>query len=82
MSGEQIASQLEEVLEMVPGTLREDEEVRNLEHWDSLKLLEIISLADEQFQVQLDADQLARCITVGDIVRLIRASDVAGDSLQ
>ena len=66
--------QLEEVLEMSPGTFREDEEVRNLEHWDSLKLLEILALADEQLNVQVDADHLAKCVTLGDVLKLLKDS--------
>ncbi|HVC89757.1 MAG TPA: acyl carrier protein [Acidobacteriaceae bacterium] len=68
---DEFVPQLEQVLEISPGTLREDQEVRDLEHWDSLKLLEIIALADEQLEVQMDADYLSKCVTVGDMLKLI-----------
>jgi len=71
MNREQVISELEMLLDMNPGTLREDEEVRKLEHWDSLKLLEVIALADEQLHVQIDADRLASCVKVGDILKLL-----------
>ncbi len=74
-------SQLEEVLEMNPGTLREDEEVRGLKNWDSLKLLEIIAFADEQLHVQVDADRLAECVTVGAIIKLLTDSAAANGIL-
>lgn len=74
MDKDKFMPQLEEVLEMSRGSLREDVEVRNLEHWDSLKFLEVIALADEQLSVQLDADRLAKCVTVGDMLRLIQDS--------
>jgi len=82
MNREQIVPELEAVLEMSPGTLREDEEVRKLEHWDSLKLLEVLALADEQFHVQIEADRLAECVTVGDILKLLQDSTVANGPLK
>ena len=77
MNRKQIVSQIEELLEISPDTLREDEEVRSLEHWDSLKLLEIVALADEQLHVQIDADRLAKCVTVSDIIQLLEDSTAA-----
>ena len=77
MNREQIVPELEALLEMSPGTLREDEEVRSLEHWDSLKLLEIVALADEQLHVQIDADRLAKCVRIGDIIQLLEDSTPA-----
>jgi acyl carrier protein len=79
MDREESIAQLEMVLEMSPGSLREEDEVRSLEHWDSLKLLEIIALADEQFHVELDADRLARCARIGDILALLEASPAIKD---
>jgi acyl carrier protein len=77
MNRELIVSELEAVLEMSPGTLREDEEVRKLKNWDSLKLLEVIALADEQLHVQIDADRLAECVKIGDILKLLQDATVA-----
>jgi acyl carrier protein len=71
MNRVEFVPKLEEVLEIDPGTLHEEEEIRNLKHWDSLKLLEIIALADEQLHVQVNADHLAKCITVRDLLELI-----------
>ncbi len=70
------------VLEMGTGTLREDQNVRNLEHWDSLKLLEVLALADELLHVQIDADRLAKCVTVGDILKLLEESTATKDLQQ
>jgi acyl carrier protein len=67
-------TELETLLEVSPGTLREDEHVRDLEHWDSLTLLALLVLADEQLHVQLDMDRLAKCITIGDILKLLEES--------
>jgi acyl carrier protein len=82
MNREQFIPQLEMVLEMGTGTLREDQNVRNLEHWDSLKLLEVLALADELLHVQIDADRLAKCVTVGDILKLLEESTATKDLQQ
>lgn len=68
---DELAPHLEKVLEVAPGTLQQDMEVRTLKNWDSLKLLEILAFADEEFHVQVDADRLSKCSTVGDILKLL-----------
>ena len=71
MNRERFTTKLEKLLEVSPGELREEEQVRNLEHWDSLTLLGLLALADEQLQVQIDPDRLAQCVTIGDILNLL-----------
>jgi acyl carrier protein len=77
MDREQIISELETLLEISPGTLKEEEEVRKLKHWDSLKLLEIIAFADEELHIQVDANRLAECAKIGDILKLLQDTIVA-----
>lgn len=67
-------SHLEQILEMNPGTLQINQNVRELKTWDSLKLLEVIAFADSELHVELDAESLSKCGTVGDIVSLLSAS--------
>ena len=45
-----------------------------LENWDSLTVLEFLTLADEQYGVELEIDELSACDTVGDIGALIEKS--------
>lgn len=74
--------QLEEILEVQPGTLGSDQEVRHLKHWDSMKLLELVAFADDQLHVEIEADNLAKCVTAGDIIALLTdavASQIPGD---
>ena len=71
MDDKKLISEMEAVLEISPGTMRREELVRQLHNWDSMKLLEIMALADNDFHVHLDAEQLALCKTVGDILDLI-----------
>jgi acyl carrier protein len=76
-----VFSQLEHLLGIGAGTLNEDEEVRGLKNWDSLKLLEIIAFADEELHIEIDADHLAKCVTVGDILKLLKDAAAAKGKL-
>lgn len=42
-----------------------------LPHWDSMRLLEVIVLLDEQLGVNLNAGQLTKCQTAGQILALV-----------
>lgn len=42
--------------------------------WDSLAVVSTIALIDEEFNLQISADSLAECRTVGDIEALIRSA--------
>jgi acyl carrier protein len=82
MNRKHFINELETLLEVMPGTLREDQHVRNLEHWDSLALLGVLALADEQLHGQVDADRLAKCVTIGDILNLLEGSTVTKNPQQ
>jgi acyl carrier protein len=49
----------------------------DLPHWDSMRLLEVIVLLDDQLGITLNANQLSQCETAGQILTLIgnRLSD-------
>ncbi len=61
---------LDEVMETEPGTLQGSESLADFT-WDSMKSLEVITLADQQFGFTLSPDDLAKCETVNDLVRLV-----------
>ncbi len=74
MTQETFQLQVERVLQIPAGSLRKDQTIRDLEHWDSLKLLEILILAEEHYGIVIDEDRLAQCVTVGDILALVDTS--------
>ena len=74
MNRERFTTELETLLEVSPGELREEDQIRSLEHWDSLTLLGLLALADAQFNIQLNPDRLAGCVTIGDILNLLEES--------
>jgi acyl carrier protein len=50
-----------------------DTELHALDGVDSLRLLETVALAEEQFDVMVETGGLGQIETVGDIVRLVMA---------
>ena len=77
MNRPQFILQLEQTLEVEPGTLREDQKIRDLEHWDSLKLLQILMFAEERLGIEIDEDRLAKCVTFGDVLTLMTELEAA-----
>lgn len=44
------------------------------ERWDSMAVLAMIALIDEQFGVTVPPDMLSRCASVADVLTLVRQS--------
>lgn len=43
----------------------------HLKGWDSLSILEVMSMADSVYHVDLDPQQIAQCQTVSDLASLV-----------
>lgn len=64
-------AKLEFLLELEPGSILGTESLADeLEGWDSMAALQFIAMADRDLQTLLDADALAACQTVSDLVNL------------
>ena len=44
-----------------------DQELISFDCWDSLTILSIIAMLDESYGVKSTSEEIAKCITVGDI---------------
>jgi acyl carrier protein len=42
--------------------------------WDSLAIVSVMALVDDVFNVMLDGQSLAKCLTVADILQLVKAA--------
>ena len=73
MGQEEFVRALEEILEMDPGTLKDAAKLQDLEHWDSVAMVTLMSVVDEKCGVQLSPRRLAGCVTVSDVYQLTRA---------
>lgn len=62
---------LEEIMEVEPGTLKGGEHLQDLEDWDSLKVIEFLAYADEEFSLTISPKAIAECKTVGDLAALL-----------
>ena len=62
---------LEEVMDVDEGTLEETTELINVEEWDSLSVLTLISEMKKRFSINLSSQQIKEFETVGDICKII-----------
>lgn len=66
-----------ELLEEIKETLQRDEEIsfdmklEDIEEWDSLASIAMISLYDQLFELLITFDKLKKCKTVSDLVELV-----------
>jgi acyl carrier protein len=65
-------------LEIVIETLETDDDVSfetvltDLDEWDSLGILSLMSAIDDEFGVMLTSDAIAQCKTLGDLFEKIK----------
>lgn len=62
---------LEEMMELDEGLLTIDTKLENVEEWDSMAMLSLIVLMDEQFNKKLSGEQIKSFKTVGDIINFM-----------
>ena len=72
MTREEFLLQIDEILELKPGTLRGQEKLEDLKNWDSTALISLIAVAEASNGVPITPDQVVGCTTVGDLLRLAR----------
>jgi acyl carrier protein len=70
MTREEFLLQMDEILDLSPGTLKGHEKLQDLKNWDSTALISLIALADANNGVPIAPDQVVACTTVADILRL------------
>jgi acyl carrier protein len=75
MTREEFLLQMDEILGLRAKTLRGDEELGELENWDSTALISLIVLAETNNGAQISPDQVVSCTTVADLLRLAQVED-------
>lgn len=63
-----------EALEIDESMAKNDLKLDPEDNWDSIALLSVIASIDEEFDIQLDGDQLAACKSVSEILQLLKDS--------
>ena len=78
MTDNEIIELLEEALEVSPNTLTPETAIADVEDWNSLGWLSVMSLLDERFEVGLSAAEIRAMRTVADVLQHVRAKTAAG----
>jgi acyl carrier protein len=71
MSRDELLNKIAVLANRDAGSLKGPERLEDLEDWDSLAVLSVISLLDEQFHVVVPAATLHEAQTIDDIVNLV-----------
>jgi acyl carrier protein len=74
MSREEFLLQMDEILNLQPGTLRGPEKLEDVKNWDSTALIGLILLADANLSEPLTPEQVVACSTVEDLLRLAQVN--------
>jgi len=75
MNREEFLLRMDEMLGLQAGTLRGDEQLGELENWDSTALIGLIVLAETNNSARISPDQVVGCTTVADLLRLAQVED-------
>lgn len=70
MNSADFLRELDEMLELAPGTLTGDEKLVEVEGWDSLAVISFIALVDEKLGMVVEGEKLARAKTVADLLEI------------
>ncbi len=62
---------VEESLEMETNTLTGEEEIADLDGWDSMAVISLIALVDETFNITLEPEEIMESVIVNDLLKLI-----------
>ena len=77
MTKAEFLHKLEEIMELKTGSLAGNERLTDLDEWDSLKVVEFLALADEQFSLAVAPKAIAACKTIDDL-RALLGENVTG----
>lgn len=69
--------QLEDAINVAPGTIHENDCLESLEGWDSIAVISVMAMVEYSYGVTLDPNGMSQCRTVGDLIRLVQESPAA-----
>ncbi len=64
--------QMEDILEVNPGTIKLTDAFRDYDNWDSMANLSVISMLDDSFGVYIEAKDFKELITISDLLEEIK----------
>ena len=63
--------EFEKIINATEGSLSNGANLRDLEGWNSLAMVEFVAFVDSDFNITLDSDQLAKCESVEDLLAML-----------
>ena len=75
MTREEFLLEMDEVLGLLPGTLRGNEKLDEVQNWDSTALITLIVLAEEANDTHISPGEVVGRSTVADLLRLAGMDD-------
>lgn len=71
MTNKEKLNLLEEMLDLEEGILNEAMQISEVENWDSMAVISLIALLDENFSKQISVIEIRSFKTVGDILKVM-----------
>jgi acyl carrier protein len=68
MTLQELLDKIASIIELPKGILTIETQINTLQHWDSLAMVEIISLFEAHFQVIIEPRMLINAKTVADLI--------------
>ena len=70
MTKQEFYAQLDEILENEPGTIKGNEQLADIEKWDSMAAVLFIAMMDREISVTAEPSRVAAAKTVQDLVAI------------
>lgn len=69
---ERINKILKEVFNVQEGSIGRDHNFRDLETWDSMGYMVLVAKIEEEFQIELTAEEIVRLLSIGQIEQILK----------
>ena len=71
MVSEVFLRRMEEILEINANTLKENDKLSDLTEWDSMAVLGFIAMANNEWGVKIEVDDIGTCKSFSDLYNLL-----------
>jgi acyl carrier protein len=71
MSKQSTFEALEELLRLPAGSLKGKEQLKDLNQWDSLAMVEFVAMVDERFGIDILPEDVRECRTIDDLAETV-----------
>jgi len=71
MTKQEFLAEIENMMELAPGTLKGDDLLKSYPQWDSMQVLNFIVFVQEKFDTVIEGSQVAEVSTFDDLAALV-----------